>query len=77
MARPPGVRYGTPNVDLILTWATLAPDEDGPFRASDLMKYRPVADDRDRRGEQITGRKADDRHTPREALAGVARSASR
>jgi hypothetical protein len=67
----PRVRYGTPNVDLIRSWLSRPAEEDGPFWAVNLMKYRPVADYGPGGGPAISGREADDRYTPHQALAGI------
>ena len=65
------VRYGQVNKELLKTWLRLPPEEDGPFWAVNLMKYRDRADYADGGGAQITGREADDQYTPRESLRGV------
>jgi hypothetical protein len=65
------VRYGRVNMAMIGAWARLAPENDGPFWALNLMKYREVADYGDGRPGARTGREADDEYTPREALAGI------
>jgi hypothetical protein len=62
-------------------WLRRPPEEDGPFWAVNLMKYREVADyadgrsgdgrSGDGRGEKISGREADDAYTPRESLAAI------
>jgi hypothetical protein len=65
--------YGTPNWELIHRWLQLPPDEDGPFWALNLMKYRPVAayDGADGDGPRISGREADDEYAPLGPLAAI------
>ncbi len=65
------VRYGQVNTELLKSWLRLPPEEDGPFWAVNLMKYRDRADYADGGGGQITGREADDRYTPRESLRAI------
>ena len=65
------VRYGQVNKEMIGGWLRLPPEEDGPFWAVNLMKYREVADYGDGRSEQVSGRAADDAYTPRESLAAI------
>ena len=65
------VRYGRINTELIRRWLELAPEDDGPFWALNLMKYRDVADYADGRAETRSGREADDAYTPRESLAAI------
>jgi hypothetical protein len=65
------VRYGQVNKELLKSWLRLSPEEDGPFWAVNLMKYRDRADYADGGEGQITGREADDQYTPRESLRGV------
>ena len=50
----------------------LPPEDDGPFWALNLMKYREVADYGDGAASASkSGREADDEYTPRESLAGI------
>lgn len=65
------IRYGIINKDLVLRWVKLPPEDDGPFWAINLMKYRDVADYGDDASANKTGREADDEYTPRDSLAGV------
>ena len=70
MARPEP-RYGTPNFEMLATWIGRSAEDDGPFWALNLMKYRIVADYGDDGASALSGREADDRYTPRESLAAV------
>lgn len=65
------VRYGRINTGMLARWMQLAPEEDAPFWALNLMKYREVADYADGRTEIRSGREADDQYTPRESLAAI------
>jgi hypothetical protein len=69
--RPEAVRYGTPNAELLSRWLALPPEQDGPFWALNLMKYREVADYADGRESTRSGREADDEYTPRGPLAAI------
>ena len=60
-------RYGTPNIDYMVSWLGLA--EDGPMWALNLMKYRPVAQYADGRVSTISGAEADEIYKPDEPLA--------
>jgi hypothetical protein len=62
-------RYGTPNIDYMVSWLGLA--EDGPMWALNLMKYRPVAQYADGRESTISGAEADEVYKPDEPLARV------
>lgn len=64
-------RYGNPNFEMLKTWIGRPPEDDGPFWALNLMKYRLVADYRDERGAPISGRAADDAYAPLGPLAAV------
>ncbi|MGZ6998146.1 MAG: hypothetical protein ACXVLZ_07960 [Acidimicrobiia bacterium] len=65
--------YGTPNWELIRRWLTLPADEDGPFWALNLMRYRPVAAyaDADATAPAVSGKEADDAYAPLGPLAAV------
>ena len=63
--------YGTPNVEMIGRWLGLATEDDGPFWAVNLMKYRDVADYGDDREARISGREADDLYSPLDSLADI------
>jgi hypothetical protein len=66
-------RYGTPNMELVRRWLQLPPEDDGPFWALNLMKYRAVASYRD--GDRgVSGREADDAYAPLGPLAAVGAS---
>ena len=67
-ARP---SYGTPNWEMITRWLELAPEDDGPFWALNLMKYHAVAQYGDDGGSSISGRDADDAYSPLGPLAAV------
>jgi hypothetical protein len=65
------VRYGRVNTEMIGRWLRLAPEDDGPFWALNLMKYRDVADYGDGETSARSGREADDEYTPLGPLAAV------
>ncbi|MGD9895390.1 MAG: hypothetical protein AB7R89_14060 [Dehalococcoidia bacterium] len=69
--RERGVRYGQLNREVIAGMLALPAEEDGPVYMVNLMKYRARADYTDERGDQITGREADDRYSPRDILAEI------
>lgn len=64
-------RYGTINVEMVSTWFGRPPEQDPPFWAVNLMKYRSVADYGAGGGPAVSGREADDRYTPRASLAAI------
>lgn len=67
-------RYGTVDREYGRLLATTPPDEDGPVWMVNLMKYREVADyepGSDGAAESISGREADERYTPRDALDAI------
>jgi hypothetical protein len=59
---------------MIGRWLRLAPEDDGPFWALNLMKYRDVADYGDGQTSARSGREADDEYTPLGPLAAVGAS---
>src|SRR3954471_23044655 len=67
--------YGTPNWEMIQRWFALAPEDDGPFWALNLMKYRPVAayadTDPGLDTSAVSGKEADDAYSPLGPLAAV------
>jgi len=65
------VRYGEIDTDEAERLATMGPDHDGPVWMVNLMKYRDVADYADGRETTLTGKEADDRYFPIEALRAV------
>ncbi len=65
------IRYGRINKEMVGRWLQLAPEDDGPFWALNLMKYRELAEYTDGRSEAPSGREADDEYTPRESLAAI------
>jgi hypothetical protein len=65
------VRYGRVNTGMIKSWMQLRAEEDGPFWAVNLMKYRETADYADGRESKVSGREADDAYTPRESLRAI------
>jgi hypothetical protein len=69
MANPP--RYATPNFEMLSTWIGRPPEDDGPFWALNLMKYRAVAEYEDGRASVLSGKEADDAYSPRDSLAAV------
>jgi hypothetical protein len=66
-----GPRYGIPNFEMLKTWIGRPLEEDGPFWALNLMKYRAVADYGDGRDSGVSGREADDAYAPLGPLAAV------
>lgn len=71
MAGRPEVRYGTPNFEMIRGWLSMPADQDGPFWAVNLMKYRDVADYGDGVAATRSGRDADDEYSPVGPLAAI------
>jgi hypothetical protein len=71
MAGRPEIRYGTPNFEMIRGWLSLPADQDGPFWAVNLMKYRAVADYGDGSVATRSGRDADDEYSPLGSLAAI------
>lgn len=71
MANPNAPTYGEPNWEMLGRWLHLSPEEDGPFWALNLMKYREAAvyDDGSDRG--MSGREADDAYAPLGPLAAI------
>ncbi len=63
--------YGTPNWEMIQRWFALAPEDDGPFWALNLMKYRTVAAYADSDAPAVSGQAADDAYSPLGPLAAV------
>jgi hypothetical protein len=64
--------YGTPNWEMLQRWLALPAEDDGPFWALNLMKYRTVAeygDDHD--GGIVSGKEADDAYAPLGPLAAI------
>ena len=62
--------YGTPNYATLKGWLELTPEQDSPFWAVNLMKYREVADYGDGSSAR-SGKEADDAYTPLESLAAI------
>ena len=71
MSERRGPSYGTPNFEMISRWFQLPPEEDTPFWAVNLMKYKARADYGDGRDEGRTGKEADDAYTPFGPLAEI------
>lgn len=71
MSERKGPGYGTPNWEMISRWLELPPDEDGPFWALNLMRYREVADYGDGRESRVSGQEADDAYAPLGPLAAI------
>jgi len=65
--------YGTPNWDMLKQWLTMSPEQDGPFWALNLMKYKAVAtyDEPDQAAAGRSGREADDAYAPLGPLAAI------
>lgn len=73
MARP-SYAYGEPNWEMVGRWLQLPAEEDGPFWALNLMKYREVADygDGGAGGDApVSGKDADDAYAPLGPLAAI------
>ena len=65
--------YGTPNWEMVGRWLELPPEQDGPFWALNLMKYREVAAyaEGDEQAAAISGKEADDAYSPLGPLAAI------
>lgn len=63
--------YGTPNWEMIQRWLAIPAEDDGPFWALNLMKYRPVAAYADGNAAGISGKEADDAYAPLGPLAAI------
>jgi hypothetical protein len=63
--------YGEPNWEMLGRWLEMAPGEDGPFWALNLMKYRPVAEYGEGNAPAVSGREADDAYAPLGPLAAI------
>ena len=70
----PAVRYGTPNWEMMSRWLQLSADDDGPFWALNLMRYRELAEYADGRESAMTGREADDAYAPLGPLEAIGAS---
>jgi hypothetical protein len=66
MADRKGPGYGTPNWEMLGRWMELPAEDDGPFWALNLMKYREVADYGEGADSDagMSGREADDAYAP-------------
>ena len=71
MSQPKPARYAKPNGELIKSMLTTPPEEDGPFYAVNLMKYREHADYADGRSTALSGRQADDQYAPIDVLTRI------
>lgn len=71
MSDRPRIRYGTPNFEMIRGWLSMPAEQDGPFWAVNLMKYREVADYGDGTTATRSGRDADDEYSPLGPLAAI------
>jgi hypothetical protein len=71
MANPTAPSYGEPNWDMVGRWLHLAPEEDGPFWALNLMKYREAAVYADGSDRGLSGQEADDAYAPLGPLGAV------
>jgi hypothetical protein len=63
--------YGTPNWEMLQRWLALAPEDDGPFWALNLMRYHAVAAYADGTAGSVSGKDADDAYAPLGPLAAV------
>lgn len=71
MSERPSPGYGTPNWEMIGRWLELPAEEDGPFWALNLMKYRAVADYGESTDPGVSGKAADDAYSPLGPLAAI------
>ena len=71
MANPTAPSYGEPNWDLVGRWLHLPPEEDGPFWALNLMRYREKAVYADGSDRGLSGQEADDAYAPLGPLGAV------
>jgi hypothetical protein len=67
--------YGTPNWEMLQRWLALPPEDDGPFWALNLMKYRAVAAYADGNPTGVSGKAADDAYAPLGPLAAIGATA--
>ena len=75
MAGTTNPAYGTPNWEMLQRWLALPADDDGPFWALNLMKYRTVAAYAEARdGAPVSGKDADDAYAPLGPLAAIGAS---
>jgi len=63
--------YGTPNWEMLQRWFALSAEDDGPFWALNLMRYRAVAAYADGNESGVSGKDADDAYAPLGPLAAV------
>ena len=63
--------YGTPNWEMLQRWLALPAEDDGPFWALNLMKYRAVAAYADGSDAEVSGKEADDAYAPLGPLAAI------
>ncbi len=63
--------YGTPNWEMLKRWLALPAEDDGPFWALNLMKYREVAAYEDGDAARVSGKDADDAYAPLGPLAAI------
>lgn len=68
---PTSPRYGKPNFEMLKSWIERPPEQDGPFWALNLMKYRATADYQDGRAAHLSGRAADDAYAPLASLKAI------
>ena len=71
MAERNAPTYGEPNWEMVGRWLHLPPEEDGPFWALNLMKYREAAAYEDGSDRGMSGREADDAYAPLGPLAAI------
>ena len=71
MANPDAPTYGEPNWEMLGRWLHLPPEEDGPFWALNLMKYREAAVYHDGSDRGMSGREADDAYAPLAAIGAM------
>jgi hypothetical protein len=71
MAARTGPGYGTPNWEMLGRWLELPAEQDGPFWALNLMRYKEVADYGADGPTGVSGRAADDAYAPLGPLAAV------
>lgn len=67
----PGPQYGQLNTALVSSMMTTSPEDDAPFYAVNLMKYREHADYGDGKASGISGREADNKYFPVDVLTKI------
>lgn len=71
MAERSAPGYGTPNWEMLGRWLELPAEDDGPFWAVNLMKYKATADYGADGPTDVSGKEADDAYAPLGPLAAI------